>query len=141
MARMYGGRHWQLIKVSGPQVISNLFFFACHIFVFPSQENHCGYAKHRCVQICVGVTSTAGTFHFYHKSATKRGNYRKAIFPRAGHRKTHASIVHEHLSGTDIRPRAVGAARRTLDSANPIEIELNRRLCPLQRRRERAQRA
>ena len=36
---------------------------------------------------------------------------------------------------------STGAARRLLDSANPREIELNGRLCPLQRKQERAQRA
>ena len=36
---------------------------------------------------------------------------------------------------------STGAARRILDSANPREVELNSRLCPLQRRREKTQRA
>ena len=35
---------------------------------------------------------------------------------------------------------SAGAAERILDSANPEEMELNRKLCPLQRKRERTQR-
>ena len=35
---------------------------------------------------------------------------------------------------------SASATQRILDSANPREIGLNRRLCPLQRRRERTQR-
>ena len=36
---------------------------------------------------------------------------------------------------------STGAAGRILNSANPRKIRTNRRLCPLQRRRERTQRA
>ena len=42
------------------------------------------------------------------------------------------------MRGVLARVSAV-AAGRILDSANPREIELHRRLCPLQRRRERTQ--